>query len=107
MTASKIALCNHVRAGLPCFTRSFGDQKCESFARCQGWRNTRAEAGLNELACFHDRVSITHSGCRSRFHRTAKGGWIGHKQSVHRNELRINMYSYLVSVTQARPIPRT
>src|SRR3546814_2796001 len=52
--APQLALGNDMRSRPPGFAGSFGDQKSQGFAGCEGGRCTRTEPCFDELAGFDD-----------------------------------------------------
>src|SRR3546814_17136427 len=62
--------------------RSFGDQKSQGFAGCEGGRCTRTEPCFDELAGFDDSMTVTNRDRGSRFHSAADGKVVRHSMSL-------------------------
>src|SRR3546814_14174648 len=72
----------------PGFAGSFGDQKSQGFAGCEGGRCTRTEPCFDELAGFDDSMTVTNRERGSRFHSAADGKVVRHSMSLVRYEIR-------------------
>src|SRR3546814_14060662 len=80
--APQLALGNDMRSRPPGFAGSFGDQKSQGFAGCEGGRCTRTAPCFDELACFDDSMTATHPDRGSRFHSAADGKVVRHSMST-------------------------
>src|SRR3546814_2978304 len=77
VVAPQLALGNDIRSRPPGFAGSFGDQKSQGFAGCEGGRCTRTEPCFDDLAGFDDSMTVTNRDRGSRFHSAADGKEIG------------------------------
>src|SRR3546814_12128776 len=77
-----------MRSRPPGFAGSFGDQKSQGFAGCEGGRCTRTEPCFDELAGFDDSMTVTNRDRGSRFHSAADGKVVRHSMSLVRSEER-------------------
>ena len=80
--APQLALGDDMRSRPPGFAGSFGDQKSQGFAGCEGGRCTRTEPCFDELAGFDDSMTVTNRDRGSRFHSAADGKIVGHNMSL-------------------------
>src|SRR3546814_18864421 len=71
-----------MRSRPPGFAGSFGDQKSQGFAGCEGGRCTRTEPCFDELAGFDDSMTVTNRDRGSRFHSAADGKVVRHGMSL-------------------------
>src|SRR3546814_149133 len=84
--APQLRLGNDMRSRPPGFAGSFGDQKSQGFAGCDGVRCTRTEPCFDELAGFDDSMTVTNRDRGSRFHSAADGKVVRHSMSLRSEE---------------------